>query len=86
MNFPVDSFYDSERDLVHIFFRQGQALSIDPNKMKHVFQQEITEFDLGEMQFYDNKILLVKSSEVIDLYQIVEDHEIHKNYKMNRMS
>jgi hypothetical protein len=49
MNFPVDSFYDSERDLVHIFFRQGQALSIDPNKMKHVFQQEITEFDLGEM-------------------------------------
>ena len=46
MNFPVDSFYDSERDLVHIFFRQGQALSIDPNKMKHVFQQEITEFDL----------------------------------------
>jgi hypothetical protein len=68
MNFPVDMFYDSTLDLVHTFFRQGTVLSIDPNKIKHVQQQEITEYDLGEMQFYDNRILLVKASEVIDLY------------------
>ena len=35
------------------------------------------------MQFYNNEILLVKASEVIDLYQIVEDQTILRNYKMN---
>lgn len=35
LNFPIDSFYDNSRDLVHVFFRQGQAFSIDPLKVKH---------------------------------------------------
>jgi hypothetical protein len=32
------------------------------------------------MQFYDNRILLVKSSEVIDLYQIEEEHDKNQTF------
>ena len=55
--------------------------------VKYVQQHIITEFDLGVMQFHDDNILLVKSSEVIDLYQIqdVEDNHMMKSLKDNLM-
>lgn len=85
LNFPIDSFYDSSRELVHVFFRQGQALSIAPTRVKYVQQHRITEYDLGEMQLYNNRILIVKSSEVIDLYQIEDEIEISNNLKFTKL-
>lgn len=37
------------------------------------------------MQFFDNRILLVKSSEVIDMYSIEDELEGQKNYMFTRM-
>ena len=53
--------------------------------IKHVQQQSITDFDLGEMQLYENRILLVKASEVVDLYYIEDDLEITKDIRLKSL-
>lgn len=36
LNFPIQCFYDKLRELVHVFFRQGQAWSISPHKSNSI--------------------------------------------------
>ena len=40
---------------------------------------------MGEMQLYENRILLVKASEVVDLYYIEDDLEITKEIRMKSL-
>lgn len=54
--------------------------------MKYVQQHILTDFDLGEMEYYDDRILLVKSSEEINLYQIEDEIEVSVNrYKKPKL-
>lgn len=69
-NFPIKSFYDKRNDLIHSFFRQGQVVSIDPTHSFETQISSITNFNLGEMEIYDEKVLMVKSSQIIELYHI----------------
>lgn len=46
-NFPYKCFYNDVEDEVYSFYRQGHALTIQPNDASKYTLQKITDQDLG---------------------------------------
>lgn len=74
-DFPLDVFFDKTRNLVHLFFRQGMAYIIKVNEVKKVYQQNISDWDIGSTWFHNNEILLVKSSTQIFMFRLEEEKD-----------
>lgn len=42
-NFPFKCFYNDDRNEVYVFYRQGEALTINPNKPSEFTLNKITD-------------------------------------------
>jgi len=70
-NFPLGTFYDNKRNNVYVFYRHGTSYSIDMHNPRKMTKQQLTKFDLGNLFFFNNEILIVKSSNQILFYRLV---------------
>lgn len=69
-NFPYKCFYNDEKNEVYLFYRQGQAFTINPNNPCDYNLNKITDQDLGQMFLYKNSALIVRSSSKILFFKI----------------
>ena len=69
-NFPLNTFYDDERNHVYIFYRQGESVTIDLANPKDLYTDKLTNFDMGNTFLYNNQVLIVKSSSQILFYRL----------------
>lgn len=60
-NFPMNSFYNMEKNEVYVFYRQGQAFKVNPETLDYGIEQMNTR-DIGQLILYQNKVLVVRSS------------------------
>lgn len=64
-NFPQRTYYDEKKGKVFTFYRQGQAMTAQYNDITDYTFQQITKYDIGEMEIYRNQVLMVRSSHQI---------------------
>ena len=74
-NFPYKSFYNDEDGVVYSFYRQGQALTIDPDHTRNTTIEQMTDQDLGQMYLINNKALIARSSSKVLFFKIFEDED-----------
>jgi hypothetical protein len=53
-NFPVKSFYNDDEDEIYSFYRQGEALIIQPHDMLQYTVNDMTDAELGSMYLVYN--------------------------------
>jgi hypothetical protein len=53
-NFPVKCFYNDDEDEIYSFYRQGEALIIQPHNSKKYTINKMTEMELGTMYLIYN--------------------------------
>ena len=66
----MKAFWDEMRDQIYIFYRQGQSFSIDL-RSKELIHKEVplTDYDIGTMMLYQNRLLIVQSSTEILFFE-----------------
>lgn len=64
-NFPWKSYYAPRDNLIHTFFRQGDALVVNASDTAQIKYQEISKYDLGRMFMYGEKVMVVRCSHEI---------------------
>ena len=69
-NFPLDIFFDNDRDYVYIFYRQGESITIDLSHHNRWYKDQVINFDIGSTFLYNNQILIVNSSSQILFYSL----------------
>ena len=74
-NFPVKCFYNDDEDEIYSFYRQGEALIIQPHDSKQYTMNKMTEMELGTMYLIYNKALAASTSDLVSFYKIVVDEE-----------
>lgn len=68
-NFPVQSFYNSEKNEVISLYRQGQCFTINASDIEQFNFQDISDRDLGQMYLFNNKVLMCMSASMIFFYR-----------------
>ena len=53
-NFPVKSFYNDDEDEIYSFYRQGEALIIQPHNSEQYELSDMTDRELGSMYLVYN--------------------------------
>jgi hypothetical protein len=61
--------------VVHCFYRQGGAIKVSTKDTAHFHFDRISEYDLGDMFMFRNKVLVVRSSEHILFFKLAEAEE-----------
>lgn len=46
-NFPYKSFYNDEDGVCYTFYRQGEAITVNPDKPDELKMEKMTDMDLG---------------------------------------
>lgn len=72
-NFPYKIFPNNEEGEIYIFYRQGQAFTINTADPSIYQYERMTEMDLGQMYLINNKALIARSSSRILFFKIVKD-------------
>lgn len=78
-NFPQRTYYDQAKGKLYTFYRQGQALYTDEEAIERSHFQKITNFDIGEMEFYLGEVLIVRSSHKILFFKLEENKDTEKD-------
>ena len=74
-NFPYKCFYNDVEDEVYSFYRQGHALTIQPNDASKYTLQKITDQDLGQMFLVFNQLLVARTSSNVTIYKYEQNDE-----------
>ena len=82
-NFPLKSFYDPKLNLAFVFYRQGNALTISTEHIEKFQKEKITDFDLGELFIWKDKVLIARSSQQILFFKYDFDEEMEVNRWIN---
>lgn len=82
INFPLRTFYDTSHQLFYIFFRHGQSLIVNPSNPKLAKQQRITDDCVCQVLYLKGQVLIVVTSESIELFQLKRDEEEYKKSMM----
>ena len=69
-NFPLSCFYDDDRHFVYVFFRQGEAYFVNLTEPKRIQQQRISDWDIGNAYLYNNKVLMIMSSNQLLFFKL----------------
>ena len=69
-NFPVKCFFNEDRNLVYVIYRQGQCITVNAtNPMIFKFDVMTEERDLGQVELIYGKIVVASSSNKILFYK-----------------
>ena len=82
-NFPYKSFYNEIDNMIHSFYRQGQAFNINASDANDVKFEQMTDLDLGQMFMVNSRALIARSSSQILFFKqmIDEEDETIKEWK-----
>lgn len=69
-NFPLSCFYDDDRHFVYVFFRQGETYFVNLQEMRRIQQQRISDWDIGNAYLYNNKVLMIMSSNQLLFFKL----------------
>jgi hypothetical protein len=68
-NFPLNTIFNSEKEEILCFYRLGQIFTVDRNNIMNVQVDILDEHDVSQVHIFDNKALIVKSSNNIQFYK-----------------
>lgn len=80
-NFPIKTFYSLATKICYTFYRQGHALTVDPNDASKCKIEKITDADLGNMYLLFDQALVVRSSSSILFFKIDAETGDWKQYR-----
>ena len=71
LNFPINNFYDFERESVYCFYRHGESITVNLDDLTKVRTQTIVTESLGQMYFIYNEIVVANSSDTVLFFKRV---------------
>ena len=76
LNFPINNFYDFERESVYCFYRHGESITVNLDDLTKVRTQTIVTESLGQMYFIYNEIVVANSSDTVLFFKRVGTRNI----------